>query len=76
MSDRTVGPEGQEAAEQRAASRAPPWPEEAAGAAPDGDARTGAREILRESEERIAGAASGEEPGDDADQNRRSEETL
>lgn len=48
---------------------------------PDGDRPTplqeeGAEQILRESEERIAGAARSESPGDDADQNRRSEETL
>ncbi|MBW0105656.1 hypothetical protein [Pseudonocardia sp. KRD291] len=76
MSDRTVGPEGQQAADEHAASRATPLPEEEAGAPTSGDARDGAEAILRESEERIAGAVSGDEPGDDAEQNRRSEETL
>ncbi|MEJ8281153.1 hypothetical protein [Pseudonocardia spirodelae] len=55
--------------ENRAASRATPLPEER-GTAPD------AEEILRESEERVAGAARGERPADDADEHRRSEETL
>jgi hypothetical protein len=63
-------------ARDRAPSRATPLPEEAAGAPTDGDDRAGAEEILRESEERIIGAESGEEPADDADQRRRSEETL
>jgi hypothetical protein len=55
--------------DDRAASRATPLPEEE-GTEP------GAEQILRESEERIAGAARSERPSDDADQNRRSEETL
>lgn len=63
-------------ARDRAPSRATPLPEEAAGAPTDGDARAGAEEILRESEERISGAAAGDEPADDAEQRRRSEETL
>ena len=36
----------------------------------------GAEEILRESEERIAGALDGDEPADDAEQRRRSEDTV
>ncbi|MET0189515.1 hypothetical protein EV383_0571 [Pseudonocardia sediminis] len=76
MSDRTVSPEDRQSADEHAASRATPLPEEAAGAPTTGDPRDSAAEILRESEERMAGAVSGDEPGDDADQNRRSEETL
>ena len=52
----------------RAATRTP-LPEER-GTDPD------AEEILRESEERVAGAVEGDEPADDAEQRRRSEETL
>lgn len=63
-------------ARDRSTTRATPLPEEAAGAPTDGDDREGAEEILRESEERIAGAEQGTEPADDADQRRRSEETL
>lgn len=55
--------------DDRAASRSIPLPEEE-GTDPD------AAQILGESEERIAGAVRGESPGDDADENRRSEETL
>lgn len=76
MSDRSVSPDAEQAVEERASSRATPLPEEAAGAPTTGDARSGAEEILRESEERMAGAVAGDEPGDDAEQNRRSEETL
>ncbi|MDN5916219.1 MAG: hypothetical protein L0I76_14135 [Pseudonocardia sp.] len=76
MSDRSVSPEARQTVDERAVSRAAPLPEEAAGASTTGDARTGAEEILRESEERIAGAVSADEPGDDAEQNRRSEETI
>jgi hypothetical protein len=46
-----------------------PLPEER-GTDPD------AEEILFESEQRVAGALAGDEPADDADQRRRSEETL
>ena len=63
-------------ARDRAPSRATPLPEEAAGAPTDGDDRAGAEEILRESEERIAGADDGEHPAEGADQRRRSEETV
>lgn len=55
--------------DDRAVSRSTPLPEEE-GTEPD------AAQILGESEERIAGAVRGERPGDDADENRRSEETL
>ncbi|BBF99508.1 MULTISPECIES: hypothetical protein [Pseudonocardia] len=58
---------------ERAESRATPLPEEEGTGAPD---RDGAEEILRESEERIAGAAAGDEPAADAEQRRRSEEAL
>jgi len=63
-------------AHDRAPSRATPLPEEAAGAPTRGDDRAGAEEILRESEERVTGAEEGDRPAEDADQRRRSEETL
>jgi hypothetical protein len=56
-------------------TRAVPLPEEAA-AGDDGDRRAEAAAILRESEERIAGAVAGTAPGDAADENRPSDETV
>lgn len=64
-----TAPENPDVPAERAESRAHPLPEER-GTEP------GAEEILAESEERIAGALDGDEPADDADQRRRSEETL
>ncbi|ALE75155.1 hypothetical protein Ae168Ps1_3852 [Pseudonocardia sp. Ae168_Ps1] len=64
-----TAPENPDVPPDRAATRANPLPEEE-GTAP------GAEEILTESEERIAGAVHGDEPADDAEQRRRSEETL
>ncbi|GAA1381730.1 hypothetical protein GCM10009613_08300 [Pseudonocardia kongjuensis] len=66
-------PQNPDVPTDRAEARATPLPEEQGTGAPD---RDGAEEILRESEERIAGAAAGDEPADDAEQRRRSEETL
>lgn len=64
-----TGPQNPDVPADRADSRATPLPEER-GTEP------GAEEILRESEERIAGSLAGDEPADDAAQRRRSEETL
>ena len=63
-----TGPENPDVPPDRADTRTP-LPEER-GTDPD------AEEILLESEERIAGALDGDEPADDAEQRRRSEETL
>lgn len=68
-----TAPQNPDVPAARAEGRATPLPEEEGTGAPD---RDGAEEILRESEERIAGAATGDEPADDAEQRRRSEETL
>ncbi|MEQ3554573.1 hypothetical protein WIS52_29240 [Pseudonocardia nematodicida] len=62
-------PENPDVPAERAATRSTPLPEEE-GTEP------GAEQILRESEERIAGAVSADEPADAAEQRRRSEETL
>ena len=69
-----TGPDDPELDEQ-VAMRANPLPEETA-AGDDGDRRPEAAEILRESEERIAGAAAGSAPGDAADENRPSDEGV
>jgi hypothetical protein len=61
--------------DEQVATRAEPLPEEAA-AGDVGDRRAEAAEILRDSEERVAEAASGEAPRDAADENRHSEETV
>ena len=61
--------------EQQVASRSHPLPEEAA-AGDDGDRRDEAAEILRDSEVRIAQAATGEAPRDAADENRQSDEGV
>ena len=66
-------PQNPDVPPERAETRAVPLPEEEGTGAPEHD---GAEEILRESEERIAGALDGTEPADDAEQRRRSEETL
>ncbi|MFP5022640.1 hypothetical protein [Pseudonocardia phyllosphaerae] len=59
----------QDVPDDRVEARETPLPEER-GTAPD------AAEILAESEERLAGAVSGDEPADDADEHRRSEDTV
>ena len=61
--------------DEQVATRAEPLPEEVA-AGDGGDRRAEAAEILRDSEQRVAQAAAGEAPGDAADENRRSEETV
>lgn len=66
-------PQDPEVPDERASSRAHPLPEEQGTGGPE---HSGAEEILRESEERIAGSLRGDEPADDAEQRRRSEETL
>lgn len=63
-----TGPQNPDVPGDRARSRTP-LPEER-GTDPD------AEEILLESEQRIAGALDGREPADDAEERRRSEETL
>ena len=57
------------------ATRAVPLPEEAS-AGDDGDRRAEAAAILRDSEERVAGAAAGEAPADVADEHRESDEGV
>lgn len=66
-------PQNPEVPDERAPTRANPLPEEQGTGAPG---QAGAEDILRESEERIAGSLEGAEPADDAEQRRRSEETL
>ncbi|MFP5072327.1 hypothetical protein ACLFMI_22015 [Pseudonocardia nantongensis] len=68
-----TGPQNPEVPDERAPTRANPLPEEQGTGGPE---ESGAEEILRESEERIAGSLEGIEPADDAEQRRRSEETL
>lgn len=63
-----TGPQNPDVPADRARSRTP-LPEER-GTDPD------AEEILLESEQRIAGALDGREPADDAEERRRSAETL
>ncbi|NMI01926.1 hypothetical protein [Pseudonocardia acidicola] len=74
MNDRT-GPAVTDV-DDLAATRAEPLPEERAAQTPDEDRRAEAEAILRESEERVAGAAGGATPADAADEHRRSEETT
>ena len=57
-------------------SRAVPLPEEERAEDGGEDRRAEAREILRDSEQRVAEAAAGDRPGDAADENRASEETA
>ena len=61
--------------DEQATSRAEPLPEEVA-AGDDGDRRSGAAVILRESEVREAGAAGGDAAGDAADEHRHSDEGV
>ena len=61
--------------DEQIAARAKPLPEEVA-AGDDGDRRSEAAEILRESEERVTGASAGEAPGDAADEHRHSDEGV
>lgn len=68
-----TAPQNPDVPDERARTRATPLPEEQGTGGPE---QAGAEEILRESEERIAGSLEGEEPADDADQRRRSEDTL
>ncbi|HZG89249.1 MAG TPA: hypothetical protein VEZ42_03460 [Pseudonocardia sp.] len=58
------------------ATRAEPLPEERAVEHGGEDRRAAAAAILAESEERVAGAAEGDEPADDAPQRRTSAETV
>lgn len=66
-------PQNPNVPDDRAHTRANPLPEEQGTGGPE---ESGAEEILRESEERIAGALEGDEPADDAEQRRRSEDTV
>jgi hypothetical protein len=57
-------------------SRSVPLPEEERAAEGGEDRRAEAREILRDSEQRIGEAATGERPADAAKENRPTEETA
>ena len=57
-------------------SRAVPLPEEERAEEGGEDRRPEAREILRDSEERVAEAAAGPRPADAAEENRPTEETA
>ena len=61
--------------DEQVAARAEPLPEETA-AGDGGDRRPEAAEILRDSEERVAQAVTGEAPGDAADEHRDSAEGV
>jgi hypothetical protein len=61
--------------EDLAATRAEPLPEERVAEHGGEDREAAAAEILRESEERVAGAAEGDAPSDAAVQHRTSAET-
>jgi hypothetical protein len=61
--------------DEQAVTRAEPLPEETA-AGDDGDRRAEAAEILRDSEERVAEAASAVAPGDVADEHRHSDDVV
>ena len=61
--------------DEQAATRAEPLPEEVA-AGDVGDRQAEAAEILRDSEERVAGAVEGNAPGDAADEHRPSDEGV
>lgn len=63
-------------ADDLAATRAEPLPEERAVETGDEDREAGAAAILADSEERVAGAAEGNAPADGADERRSSEETV
>jgi hypothetical protein len=58
------------------ATRAQPLPEERAVEDGGEDRREEAAAILRDSEERVAGATAGDAPAEGADEHRRSEETA
>jgi hypothetical protein len=62
--------------EDLAATRAEPLPEERVAEDGGEDRPAAAAEILRESEERVSGAADGAAPADAADEHRRSEDTT
>ncbi|WP_219413316.1 hypothetical protein [Pseudonocardia nigra] len=61
---------------EQTATRAEPLPEERRAEHGGEDRRTEATEILRDSEDRVAGAAEGNRPADGADEHRRSEDTA
>jgi hypothetical protein len=58
------------------ATRARPLPEERAVEDGGEDRREEAAAILRDSEDRVAGATEGDAPADAADERRRSEDTV
>ncbi len=58
------------------ATRAQPLPEERAVESGGEDRREEAAAILRDSEDRVAGASAGDAPAEGADEHRRSEETA
>jgi hypothetical protein len=60
----------------QADTRAEPLPEERAAEQGGEDRRAEAAEILRDSEERLAGAADADAPGDAANEHRHSEDTV
>jgi hypothetical protein len=62
--------------ESRAATRAEPLPEERVVETGDEDRVAEAAAILADSEERVAGAAEGNAPGDAADEHRTSADTA
>jgi hypothetical protein len=62
--------------EDLAATRAEPLPEERVAETGDEDRVAEATEILRDSEERVAGALDGNAPADGADEHRTSLETA
>jgi hypothetical protein len=66
---------GMSTPDDQVAGRAEPLPEEAA-AGDDGERRSAAAEILRDSEERVAEATAGAAPGDAAEENRGSDEGV
>ena len=68
-------PEDARGLDEQVATRAEPLPEEVAAGDVD-DRRPEAAQILRDSEERIAGAAEGNAPGDAADEHRPSDEVV
>jgi hypothetical protein len=68
-------PDGDARLVEQVTTRAVPLPEESA-AGDDGDRRDEAAAILRDSEERVAGAAAGVAPSDAADEHRPSDEGV
>jgi hypothetical protein len=61
---------------EQSATRAEPLPEEAAAEHGGEDRQAEAAEILRDSEDRVAGATEGNAPGDAADEHRDSSDTV